>query len=40
MNGRKWIKDVVISVNQIENQENKQQFRIMNFSVYHKLTAE
>jgi len=36
----KWKKDVVLSVNKIANQENKKQFRIMDFSVYHKLTAE
>lgn len=41
-----WKKDVVLSVNKIANQqskaslENKKQFRIMDFSVYHKLTAE
>jgi hypothetical protein len=35
-----WKKDVVLSVNKIANQQNKKQFRIMDFSVYHKLTAE
>lgn len=35
-----WKKDVVISVNKIAKQQNKKQFRIMDFSVYHKLTAE
>lgn len=35
-----WKKDVVISVNKIAKQYNKQQFRIMDFSVYHPLTAE
>jgi len=36
----KWKKDVVLSVNKIAKQENKKQFRIMDFSVYHSLTAE
>ena len=35
-----WKKDVVLSVNKIAKQKNKKQFRIMDFSVYHKLTAE
>jgi len=35
-----WKKDVLISVNKIANQHNKKQFIIMDFSVYHKLTAE
>jgi hypothetical protein len=35
-----WKKDVVISVNKIAHQQNKKQFRIMDFSVYHNLTAE
>lgn len=35
-----WKKDVVLSVNNIANQQNKEQFRIVDFSVYHKLTAE
>ncbi len=35
-----WKKDVVISVNKIANQQNKHQFRIMDFSVYHPFTAE
>jgi hypothetical protein len=35
-----WKKDVVLSVNKIANQKNKKQFRIMDFSVYHNLTAE
>jgi len=35
-----WKKDVVLSVNKIANQYGKKQFRIMDFSVYHKLTAE
>jgi len=35
-----WKKDVVISVNKIANQYDRKQFRIMDFSVYHKLTAE
>jgi len=36
----KWKKDVVLSANKIAKQLNKKQFRIMDFSVYHKLTAE
>jgi hypothetical protein len=36
----KWKKDVVLSVNKIANQQKKKQFRIMDFSVYHNLTAE
>ena len=36
----RWKKDIVLSVNKIANQKNKKQFRIMDFSVYHKLTAE
>jgi hypothetical protein len=35
-----WKKDVVLSVNKIASQQNKKQFRIMDFSVYHNLTAE
>ena len=35
-----WKKDVVLSVNKIAKYQNKKQFRIMDFSVYHKLTAE
>jgi hypothetical protein len=35
-----WKKDVVLSVNKIAKQQNKKQFRIMDFSVYHELTAE
>ena len=39
----KWLqfkKDVVLSVNKIAEYQHKKQFRIMDFSVYHKLTAE
>lgn len=35
-----WKKDVVLSVNKISKLQNKKQFRIMDFSVYHPLTAE
>lgn len=35
-----WKKDVVISVNKIANKQNQKKFRIMDFSVYHPLTAE
>lgn len=35
-----WKKDVVLSVNKIAKQQNRKQFRIMDFSVYHPLTAE
>lgn len=35
-----WKKDVVLSVNKIAKQNNKKQFRIMDFSVYHPFTAE
>ena len=35
-----WKKDVVISVNKIAKKYDKKQFRIMDFSVYHPLTAE
>lgn len=36
----KWKKDIILSVNKIANEQNKKQFRIMDFSVYHKLTSE
>lgn len=36
----KWKKDIILSVNKIANKQNKKQFRIMDFSVYHKLTSE
>lgn len=36
----KWKKDILVSVNKIAKQYNKKQFRIMDFSVYHPLTAE
>ena len=39
-NWLQWKKDVVVSVNKIANRQNKKQFRIMDFSVYHPLTAE
>jgi hypothetical protein len=39
-NWLKWKKDIVISVNKIVRQQNRKQVRIMDFSVYHKLTAE
>lgn len=35
-----WKKDVVITVEQISKKYNQKQFRIMDFSVYHPLTAE
>lgn len=35
-----WKKNVVISVNELSQQYNKIQFRIMDFSVYHPFTAE
>jgi hypothetical protein len=35
-----WKKDVVLSVNKIAKKYNKKQFRIVDFSVYHSLTAE
>lgn len=35
-----WKKDVVISVDEIAKKYNKEPFRIMDFSVYHLLTAE
>lgn len=35
-----WKKDVVLSVNKIAHQQNKKSFRVMDFSVYHNLTAE
>ncbi|WP_428024995.1 hypothetical protein [Arcobacter sp.] len=37
---QQWKKDVVISVNKIASRYNKKQFRIMDFAVYHPLTAE
>jgi hypothetical protein len=36
----KWKKDVVLSVNKMAHQQNKEPFRIMDFSVYHNLTTE
>jgi len=35
-----WKKDVVISVNKISRNYNKQQFRVIDFSIYHFLTNE
>lgn len=35
-----WKKDVIISVNKKAKEYNKEQFRIMDFSVYHPLTVE
>ena len=35
-----WKKDVVVFVNNIAKQYDKKTFRIMDFSVYHPLTAE
>lgn len=35
-----WKKDILVSVNKIAKQYDKKQFRIMDFSVYHPLTAE
>jgi hypothetical protein len=35
-----WKKDIVISVNNIAEKQNKEQFKIMDFSVYHNLTSE
>lgn len=35
-----WKKDVVLFVEKIANQYNKKPFRIMDFSIYHPLTAE
>jgi hypothetical protein len=35
-----WKKDIVISVNNIANQYKQQPFRIIDFSIYHLLTAE
>lgn len=39
-NWLKWKKDVVVVANKISTQYNNKPFRIMDFSVYHKLTAE
>lgn len=39
-NWLKWKKDVVVAVNKISIQHGKEPFRIMDFSVYHELTAE
>jgi hypothetical protein len=39
----KWLnykKDIVLSVNKIAQQFNKKQFRIMDFAIYHRFTAE
>ena len=36
----KWKKDVVLAVDKIAKEENKTAFRVMDFSVYHELTAE
>lgn len=35
-----WKKDVVYSVEKIAKKENKQAFKVVDFSVYHPLTAE
>jgi len=35
-----WKKDLVIAVDKIASQYNKKQFRMVDFSVYHDLTAE
>ncbi len=36
----KWKKDVVLFVEKIAKNQNKEPFRIMDFAVYHDLTAE
>ncbi len=36
----KWKKDVVLTVDKIAKEENTTPYRIMDFSVYHELTAE
>lgn len=36
----KWKKDVVLFVEQIANEQKRDPYRIMDFSVYHELTAE
>ena len=36
----KWKKDIVISVNKVASKYAQKPFRVMDFSVYHKLTAE
>lgn len=35
-----WKKDIVTSVNNIAEKQKKEQFKIMDFSVYHNLTSE
>lgn len=36
----KWKKDVVVTINKIAKEKNKLEFRIVDFSVYHKFTSE
>lgn len=36
----KWKKDVVLVVEKIANKQNKKPFRVIDFSIYHDLTAE
>ena len=36
----KWKKDVVLAVEEMANKENKTPYKVMDFSVYHELTAE
>ncbi len=36
----KWKKDVVLNVERVALEQHKKPFRIVDFSVYHKLTAE
>ncbi len=36
----KWKKDVVLAVNQVAKEKNKNPFRVFDFSVYHDFTAE
>ncbi|WP_419677749.1 hypothetical protein ACN2EN_09365 [Aliarcobacter lanthieri] len=35
-----WKKDIILNVESIANKHHKKPFRVMDFSVYHKLTAE
>lgn len=39
-NWLQWKKDVVLSIDKIAEMYNKNQFRMIDFSVYHELTAE
>ncbi|MCT7531779.1 hypothetical protein [Aliarcobacter cryaerophilus] len=39
-NWYKWKKDVILYVEKVANEQHKKPFRVMDFSVYHKLTAE